>query len=329
MTSCMNVVRFLSRVAAEATHLKGYRGLGDIWLRAMVLSLLVVFAGASRAETVTYYYTNQQGTPLATADASGNILTTSDYRPYGSQVLGSPAGGPGYTGHVNDPDSGLVYMQARYYDPVVGRFLSPDPARMRSGNVDQFGRFSYVANNPVYFVDPTGRATVAVGISAGASWLAGGGGQAQLTFSYKSWNPSTWRLGGYLAGAGQAGTQLGVGAAAVVSISDADSAEEMSDQGGDASAGGSVNVGPVSFGYEQSMCSDCKPIRSFSVGAKLTPLPFEVHTGVGVSAGSTFLGSRPVSPTVTVGPVSPSEPPVPVPVPVPSKPADNDDKKVQ
>jgi RHS repeat-associated protein len=137
-----------------------FRAMGETWRRAMVLSLLMLFAGASTAETVTYYYTNQQGTPLATADASGNILTTSDYRPYGSQVLGSPAGGPGYAGHVSDPDSGLVYMQARYYDPVVGRFLGADPAGTQPGDVSKFGRFNYASGNPVRFVDPDGKQEV-------------------------------------------------------------------------------------------------------------------------------------------------------------------------
>lgn len=115
---------------------------------------------AHAAETVTYYYTNQQGTPLATADASGNILTTSDYRPYGGQVLGSPAGGPGYTGHVNDPDSGLVYMQARYYDPVVGRFLGVDLNFLKAGDISTFNRFAYADENPISNIDPDGRVPI-------------------------------------------------------------------------------------------------------------------------------------------------------------------------
>jgi RHS repeat-associated protein len=123
---------------------------------------------AQVAETVTYYYTNQQGTPLATADASGTILTTSDYRPYGSQVLGSPAGGPGYTGHVNDPDSGLVYMQARYYDPVVGRFLGTDPTGPSAGDAFAFNRYVYGSNNPILNTDPDGRDTVGENIDQNA-----------------------------------------------------------------------------------------------------------------------------------------------------------------
>ena len=47
-------------------------------------------------------------------------------------MSGAP-NGPGYTGHVNDPDTGLVYMQARYYDPGWGGFLSVDPVGAESG----------------------------------------------------------------------------------------------------------------------------------------------------------------------------------------------------
>jgi RHS repeat-associated protein len=128
------------------------------WVVAGVLVGLGFVAPLVRAaETVTYYYTNQQGTPLATADASGSILSTADYRPYGSQVLGSPANGPGYTGHVEDQDSGLVYMQARYYDPLVGRFLSSDPKTLDAGSLERFGRFSYASDNPVSNIDPDGK----------------------------------------------------------------------------------------------------------------------------------------------------------------------------
>jgi RHS repeat-associated protein len=135
-------------------------------------------AGQSATETVTYYYTDPQGTVLATADAQGNILSRSDYRPYGEQAQGAPASGPGYTGHVNDPDTDLVYMQARYYDPTVGRFLSADPASMGPGSPTQFNRYAYGANNPVSNVDPDGRnAVTAFGglLYETGQWLSGQG----------------------------------------------------------------------------------------------------------------------------------------------------------
>lgn len=116
--------------------------------------LILLFSGLSHAGTHHYYYTDPQGTVLAKTDASGNIIATYDYAPYGTTVAGmSPApDGPGYTGHVNDPDTGLVYMQARYYDPAVGRFISRDPAGQKAG----FNDYAYVNDNPINMIDPTG-----------------------------------------------------------------------------------------------------------------------------------------------------------------------------
>ncbi|SFR94311.1 RHS repeat-associated core domain-containing protein [Dyella sp. OK004] len=118
---------------------------------------LVLGVAHAQPGTVTYVYVDPLGTPLAEADANGNITATFDYRPYGSQALGSPPAGPGYAGHVNDPDTELVYMQARYYDPAAGRFLSRDPVSPRSGDLFNFGRYTYVNNNPARFIDPDGR----------------------------------------------------------------------------------------------------------------------------------------------------------------------------
>jgi len=120
---------------------------------------LSCFSGLSHAGTHHYYYTDPQGTVLAKADAIGTIIATYDYAPYGTAVASmSPApNGPGYTGHVNDPDTGLVYMQARYYDPVTARFLSTDPVSSSAGDAFKFNRYTYVNNNPISNIDPDGR----------------------------------------------------------------------------------------------------------------------------------------------------------------------------
>ena len=123
---------------------------------AVVLAAFLTLGAARAADVVTYYYTSPQGTVLAKADSAGNLISTADYRPYGSQALGTPEQGPGYTGHVNDVDSGLVYMQARYYDPETGQFLSPDPSPVRAAGAN-FNRYVYAGNNPVRFVDLDGR----------------------------------------------------------------------------------------------------------------------------------------------------------------------------
>jgi len=80
-----------------------------------------------------------------------------DYRAYGMEVMDAPRPGPGYTGHYRDVGTGLVYMQQRYYDPAVGRFLSVDPvaADLKSGL--GFNRYVYANSNPYAFIDPDGR----------------------------------------------------------------------------------------------------------------------------------------------------------------------------
>jgi len=65
----------------------------------------------------------------------------------------------GLSGHVEEQygDRLLVYMQARYYDPAMGRFLSIDPVGFTESNPQSFNRYAYANNNPHRYVDPDGR----------------------------------------------------------------------------------------------------------------------------------------------------------------------------
>lgn len=139
------------------------------FLVILVLILVAPTGLAAPTETITYYYTDAQGTPLMKTDAQGNVLAVLDYKPYGDQVLGTNASGPGYTGHVSDDDTGLVYMQARYYDPEVGRFLSIDPNTPSAGNIYTFNRASYANNNPIANIDPDGRVVTSLNASNNAA----------------------------------------------------------------------------------------------------------------------------------------------------------------
>ncbi|BDU22511.1 RHS repeat-associated core domain-containing protein [Dyella sp. GSA-30] len=115
------------------------------------------FAHAQQNGTLTYVYTDPQGTPLAEADAQGNITATFDYAPYGTITLGTPPNGPGYTGHVDDPETNLIYMQHRYYDAATGRFVSVDPVSPTAANIFTFNRYDYANDNPARYIDPDGR----------------------------------------------------------------------------------------------------------------------------------------------------------------------------
>ena len=76
------------------------------------------------------------------------------YKPFGDSIE-TAVDAVGFTGHKFDKDLGLSYMQARYYDPVIGRFMSNDPIGFR--DIHSFNRYTYVNNNPYRYTDPDGR----------------------------------------------------------------------------------------------------------------------------------------------------------------------------
>ena len=81
-----------------------------------------------------------------------------------------------YRGYYYDQESGLYYLQNRYYDPVVGRFISPEPNVYAGGfdsgaGLSRYNVYAYCVNNPVNFSDPTGEfilTALLVGVVTGA-----------------------------------------------------------------------------------------------------------------------------------------------------------------
>jgi RHS repeat-associated protein len=61
-----------------------------------------------------------------------------------------------YTGQEEDAETGLYYYGARYYDPAIGRFISPDIIVPDPGDPQDLNRYTYVGNNPLLYIDPTG-----------------------------------------------------------------------------------------------------------------------------------------------------------------------------
>ena len=107
--------------------------------------------------SVRYQHTDALGTPVAETDTAGNVVQRSEYDPYGRLNNRPLTDAPGYTGHYQDAATGLTYMQQRYYDPQVGRFLSMDPVTADVKTGGNFNRYWYANNNPYRFTDPDGR----------------------------------------------------------------------------------------------------------------------------------------------------------------------------
>jgi RHS repeat-associated protein len=106
---------------------------------------------------MTFFHVDHQGTPIARSDSWGVVFERTRRGSFGLPLVGPLKNGPGYTGHMEDPGTGLVYMQQRYYDPAIARFLSVDPVGPLADPTNHFGRYHYGLNNPYRFTDPDGR----------------------------------------------------------------------------------------------------------------------------------------------------------------------------
>jgi RHS repeat-associated protein len=102
---------------------------------------------------------------VASQTGSVTDAQTYNYRPFGESIGTGPGSQnrQGFTGHIED-ETGLTYMQARYYDPVIGRFLAADPI----GYEDGLNVYAYVGNNPINSTDPYGLEQIASGCVPGS-----------------------------------------------------------------------------------------------------------------------------------------------------------------
>jgi RHS repeat-associated protein len=124
------------------------------------------------------YYTDALGSPVAESTTAAVVMRLESYTPYGEQtdlLNGTPLEqGPAFTGHVTDAATGLSYMQQRYYDPVLGRFLSDDPVPTDFKTGRHFNRYWYANGNPYSFVDPDGRCGTRVENAAASNCSSAG-----------------------------------------------------------------------------------------------------------------------------------------------------------
>jgi len=90
-------------------------------------------------------------------DEQRTVVKRNSYAPFGETFAPTVIDGTGYTGHVMDQATGLTYMQQRYYDPQIGRFLSTDPIPSDPTSGANFNSYWYANNNPYRFTDPDGR----------------------------------------------------------------------------------------------------------------------------------------------------------------------------
>ena len=113
----------------------------------------------------TYYYvTNSRGDVLGITDSQGNLCLAYEYDAWGnvinyegySSLYYIPYNPLLYRGYVYDWETGLYYLQSRYYDPEIGRFINADAYAATGQGLTGNNMFAYCGNNPVMGYDPTG-----------------------------------------------------------------------------------------------------------------------------------------------------------------------------
>jgi RHS repeat-associated protein len=180
---------------------------------------------------VYYIHRDYLGSVLQITDARGDVVEENNFAPYGRRrdpatLAYYPAGqapplmlGRGFTGHEHLPRFGLVNMNARLYDPVLGRFLSPDPYVQLPYSTLGVNRYAYAMNNPLCYVDENGESVlfiiggILIGGYVGASVYSG-------TFNPARWKADWWK-GALIGGAigGGVGTLVGAMWASGASVS--------------------------------------------------------------------------------------------------------------
>ena len=141
-------------------------------------------ASGSNNYATYYYILNVQGDVIGLLNANGAIAAKYTYDPWGKVTVQSPNGTANtssafigninplrYRGYYYDNDTGLYYLQSRYYDPAIGRFINADTYTTTDADgLLSTNMFAYCENNPVMGSDPTGEwVHLAIGAAIGAA----------------------------------------------------------------------------------------------------------------------------------------------------------------
>lgn len=134
--------------------------------------------GFVRYDTQYFYITNQMGDVVGITDTTGNLIATYSYGAWGEVLAVTPATAGNttqlaiandnplrYRGYYYDAETSYYYLQSRYYDPGICRFLNADSVNLLPSMQDRVAGssvFVYCENNPINIVDYAGSLTIAV-----------------------------------------------------------------------------------------------------------------------------------------------------------------------
>jgi RHS repeat-associated protein len=122
------------------------------------------FDGTGVPVSKTFYHPDHLGSTIGMTDQETTKVWDRMYLPYGGTFTGTGTteNTHQYTAKELEAATGLYYYGARYHNPNIGRFMSPDPAGADPTDPQSWNRYAYVQNNPMKYVDPNGEQAVVV-----------------------------------------------------------------------------------------------------------------------------------------------------------------------
>ena len=171
------------------------RRLDYIYAEGSIVAVHVIEDGIG---SVYYVFSDHLGSWEKVLDWNRRIVQQTHFDPWGNRMSYTAWNTPqtqtsftfdrGFTGHEHYDCMHIINANARLYDPVIGRFFSPDPFVQAPDFTQNFNRYSYCMNNPVMYSDPKGKYFVL------DSWIAGFVSKMVETGSWKqSWNEANKR----------------------------------------------------------------------------------------------------------------------------------------
>ncbi|MDQ6959532.1 MAG: SpvB/TcaC N-terminal domain-containing protein [Mariprofundaceae bacterium] len=222
-TTPTTTTAYIGKIYQQTTMNGVIKDVSNIYAGRKLVASIEEVAGLS---TIKYMHGDHLGSISVITDAGGAVIERLRFDVFGAPVdpntgaamtsFGASNTERGYTGHEMDASTGLINMNARLYDPVLGRFLSADTIVPSPGNMQGFNRYSYVLNNPLLYIDPTGHSwwtnfrdsvlkpVAIIAASVAIAWLTYGLVQPYVTGSLL--------YGGIGYGAGQAAVIAGAAA---------------------------------------------------------------------------------------------------------------------